>query len=100
MGAQDNPQPINMNGTHPASSVLSSRWAERAVLLDARGTVRAVEFAPHHFGLKFVRPTHMSTHNARETNHNNRHLYPPTTTCAYTNASSNPPSKFGSYPKR
>lgn len=32
----------------------SSRWVERAVLLDARGTVRAVEFAPHHFGLKLV----------------------------------------------
>lgn len=31
-----------------------SRWVERAVLLDARGTVRAVEFAPHHFGLKLV----------------------------------------------
>jgi nucleoporin SEH1 len=28
---------------------------ERAVLVDARGTVRAVEFAPHHFGLKLVR---------------------------------------------
>ncbi|KAG9311735.1 WD40-repeat-containing domain protein [Chiua virens] len=32
----------------------SSRWVERAVLLDARGTVRAVEFAPHHFGLKLA----------------------------------------------
>lgn len=32
-----------------------SHWAERAVLLDAKGTVRAVEFAPHHFGLKLVR---------------------------------------------
>lgn len=33
----------------------SSRWVERAVLLDAKGSVRAVEFAPHHFGLKLVR---------------------------------------------
>lgn len=32
-----------------------SRWVERAVLVDARGTVRAVEFAPHYFGLKLVR---------------------------------------------
>lgn len=32
----------------------SSRWVEKAVLPDARGTVRAVEFAPHHFGLKLV----------------------------------------------
>lgn len=32
----------------------SSRWVERVVLLDARGTVRSVEFAPHHFGLKLV----------------------------------------------
>ena len=52
MGAQENPQP--MNGTQPLPSVLSSRWAERAMLVDARGTVRAVEFAPHYFGLKFV----------------------------------------------
>ncbi|KAG6329959.1 hypothetical protein ID866_9130 [Astraeus odoratus] len=32
----------------------SSRWSQRAVLVDARGTVRAVEFAPHHFGLKLA----------------------------------------------
>lgn len=31
-----------------------SRWVERAVLSDARGTIRAVEFAPHHFGLKLA----------------------------------------------
>lgn len=30
------------------------RWVERAVLHDARGTVRAVEFAPHRLGLKLV----------------------------------------------
>ncbi|KAG1859190.1 WD40-repeat-containing domain protein [Suillus tomentosus] len=29
-------------------------WVERAVLVDARGTIRAVEFAPHHFGLKLA----------------------------------------------
>ncbi|KAJ7150905.1 WD40-repeat-containing domain protein [Mycena crocata] len=32
----------------------TSRWIERAVLPEARGTVRAVEFAPHHFGLKLA----------------------------------------------
>ncbi|KAF4563370.1 hypothetical protein EYR40_006909 [Pleurotus pulmonarius] len=42
---------INGNGASPASP---SRWIERAVLHEARGTVRAVEFAPHHFGLKLA----------------------------------------------
>lgn len=32
----------------------SSRWTERAVLPEAKGTVRSVEFAPQHFGLKLV----------------------------------------------
>lgn len=40
--------------TAVSGSSSSSRWVERTVLLDARGTVRAVEFAPHHFGLKLV----------------------------------------------
>nr|GAT50984.1 predicted protein [Mycena chlorophos] len=31
-----------------------TRWVERAILTEARGTVRAVEFAPHHFGLKLA----------------------------------------------
>ena len=39
--------------TQPNSS--ASRWVQRASLVDAKGTVRAVEFAPHHFGLKLVR---------------------------------------------
>ena len=50
------PQEVNgttASATHPPGT-FSSRWVERAVLLDARGTVRAVEFAPHHFGLKVV----------------------------------------------
>ncbi|KAL0058254.1 epoxide hydrolase, soluble (sEH) [Marasmius tenuissimus] len=42
-----------VNGT-ASTQPSSSRWVERAVLLDARGTVRAVEFAPHHFGLKLA----------------------------------------------
>ncbi|CAL1708976.1 unnamed protein product [Somion occarium] len=37
-----------------ASAPSSSRWTERAVLVDAKGTVRAVEFAPQHFGLKLA----------------------------------------------
>jgi len=37
-----------------AKSQNASRWIERAVLVDAKGTVRSVEFAPHHFGLKLV----------------------------------------------
>lgn len=38
-----------------SSSASASRWAERAMLVDAKGTVRSVEFAPSHFGLKLVR---------------------------------------------
>ena len=56
---QSSIDPQEANGaTAPAANApgtFSSRWVERAVLLDARGTVRAVEFAPHHFGLKVVR---------------------------------------------
>ena len=44
-----------VNGNQPGSGSVSSRWVERAVLSDAKGTIRAVEFAPHHFGLKLVR---------------------------------------------
>ncbi|KAG8216457.1 WD40-repeat-containing domain protein [Butyriboletus roseoflavus] len=40
--------------TAGSGSSSSSRWVERAVLLDARGTVRTAEFAPHHFGLKLA----------------------------------------------
>ncbi|EGO03447.1 hypothetical protein SERLA73DRAFT_174926 [Serpula lacrymans var. lacrymans S7.3] len=51
---------LNLNGagsTAPlqAASVPStSRWVERSTLVDARGTVRAVEFSPRHFGLKLA----------------------------------------------
>ncbi|KAF7348602.1 Purine-cytosine permease fcyB [Mycena venus] len=48
----------NGNGGHASQSQTpgpsTSRWIERAVLPEARGTVRAVEFAPHHFGLKLA----------------------------------------------
>ncbi|OBZ78097.1 Nucleoporin seh1 [Grifola frondosa] len=40
-----------MNGTVGPSN---SRWVERAMLVDAKGTVRAVEFAPQQFGLKLA----------------------------------------------
>ncbi|KAJ7074974.1 WD40-repeat-containing domain protein [Mycena belliarum] len=40
------------NNTNANAS--TSRWIERAVLPEARGTVRAVEFSPHHFGLKIA----------------------------------------------
>lgn len=33
-----------------------SRWIERAMLPDAKSSVRAIEFAPHQIGLKLVRP--------------------------------------------
>ncbi|EIN08951.1 WD40 repeat-like protein [Punctularia strigosozonata HHB-11173 SS5] len=34
--------------------VLNTRWIERAILHDAKGTVRGVEFAPSYFGLKLA----------------------------------------------
>ncbi|KNZ74283.1 Nucleoporin SEH1 [Termitomyces sp. J132] len=43
-----------IGGTSAQPQPSTSRWIERAVLTDARGTVRAVEFAPHHFGLKLA----------------------------------------------
>lgn len=44
----------NGASTTYGGSASSSRWVERAVLPDARGTIRVVEFAPHHFGLKLA----------------------------------------------
>lgn len=49
----DQPQ---ANGGSAVASGPGTRWNERAVLADAKGSVRAVEFAPHQFGLKLVRP--------------------------------------------
>jgi WD domain, G-beta repeat len=43
------------NGGAAVASGPGTRWVERAVLADAKGSVRAVEFAPHQFGLKLVR---------------------------------------------
>jgi WD40 repeat protein len=99
MGAQENPQPINANGTQPVSSVLSSRWVERAVLLDARGTVRSVEFAPHHFGLKFVcQGIYLFAKISKLTA--GRRRYPQIITYAYTNVSNSPLSPLGNYLKK
>ncbi|KAI0289473.1 WD40-repeat-containing domain protein [Russula brevipes] len=47
----DQPQ---ANGASAAASGPGTRWVERAALADAKGTVRAVEFAPHQFGLKLA----------------------------------------------
>ncbi|EMD34826.1 hypothetical protein CERSUDRAFT_117004 [Gelatoporia subvermispora B] len=41
-----------VNGSGSATS--TSKWVERAMLVDAKGTVRAIEFAPQHFGLKLA----------------------------------------------
>ncbi|KAF5380089.1 hypothetical protein D9615_006204 [Tricholomella constricta] len=54
LGQPDSSQQLNGSGSSSQSQPPNSRWVERAVLTDARGTVRAVEFAPHHFGLKFA----------------------------------------------
>ncbi|RPD56747.1 WD40 repeat-like protein [Lentinus tigrinus ALCF2SS1-7] len=43
-----------LNGAGHAASSSSTRWEERAILVDAKGTVRAVEFAPQHWGLKLA----------------------------------------------
>ena len=77
------PQPQQQQQQQPqqeaANGPINSRWVERAVLSDAKGTVRAVEFAPHHFGLKLVRLSiflnFLSSHN---TSLGFRQQYPPT----------------------
>ncbi|KAI5886661.1 WD40 repeat-like protein [Schizophyllum commune H4-8] len=51
--ATDEPAP-SINGVVDGSPAGPSRWVERAILTDARGSVRSVEFAPHHFGLKLA----------------------------------------------
>ena len=49
-------QPLGVNGSSGSAQAppSNSRWVERAVLTDSRGTIRSIEFAPHHFGLKLV----------------------------------------------
>ncbi|KAI0652988.1 WD40 repeat-like protein [Cubamyces menziesii] len=49
------PDGIGLNGPNAGQpSASTSKWVERAMLVDAKGTVRAVEFAPQHFGLKLA----------------------------------------------
>ncbi|KAI8986310.1 WD40 repeat-like protein [Trametes punicea] len=55
--ATDGDGGVQLNGAGSGVGVGSSspsRWVERAMLVDAKGTVRSVEFAPHHFGLKLA----------------------------------------------
>ena len=54
----DQPQ---ANGGSAVATGPGTRWVERAVLADAKGSVRAVEFAPHQFGLKLVRTSYYSS---------------------------------------
>ncbi|KAF5380086.1 hypothetical protein D9615_006200 [Tricholomella constricta] len=54
LGQPDSSQQLNGSGSSSQLQPSNSRWVERAVLTDARGTVGAVEFAPYHFGLKFA----------------------------------------------
>ncbi|KAI0263101.1 WD40-repeat-containing domain protein [Gloeopeniophorella convolvens] len=51
LDAADQPQP---NGTPAAANGPGTRWVERATIADAKGSVRAVEFVPHQFGLKLA----------------------------------------------
>jgi nucleoporin SEH1 len=54
----DNTDQPQANGGSAVASGPGTRWTERAVLADAKGSVRAVEFAPHQFGLKLVRASY------------------------------------------
>lgn len=82
----------------------ATRWVERAALLDARGTVRGVEFAPHHFGLKLVRPRFPRLPQLERVTltgrAGGRRRSAQTTSCACTSASSRPRSRRGSSPKK
>ncbi|EJD05418.1 WD40 repeat-like protein [Fomitiporia mediterranea MF3/22] len=40
------------SGTGASSG--NTKWEQRAVLFEAKGSVRAIEFSPHHFGLKLA----------------------------------------------
>ena len=88
-----------------------ARWTERAALLDAKGTVRAVEFAPHHFGLKLVSGASRSPFSCGDPMVDcparwmacggaSRRRSRRTTTCACTSASSSPRSPPGSSLRR
>lgn len=50
----DTQQFPNATADGGVSSQPVSRWLERNVMAESKGTVRDVEFAPHYFGLKLV----------------------------------------------
>jgi len=51
----DNAEQPQANGASAvAASGPGTRWVNRAMLADSKGTVRDVEFAPHQFGLKLA----------------------------------------------
>ncbi|KAL0951965.1 hypothetical protein HGRIS_008616 [Hohenbuehelia grisea] len=52
--APQDPSQASLNGSASGSGLSTSRWIECTSLLESRGTVRSVEFAPHHFGLKIA----------------------------------------------
>lgn len=56
----DNAEQPQTNGASTAANGPGTRWINRAVLADAKGSVRDVEFAPHQFGLKLVRSSSCS----------------------------------------
>lgn len=45
---------LSDDGTLGGISRLKTKWVEMSLLPEAKGTVRAVEFSPHHFGLKLA----------------------------------------------
>lgn len=62
------------------------RWLEKGILTGAKGSVRAVEFAPPSpaFGLRVVgRVPHANITRDQDADIDCRHLYPQTRTCAY-----------------
>lgn len=97
-GDTDGPQ-LNGGGPGPSSA---SRWVERAMLVDAKGTVRGVEFAPHHFGLKLVRTLRSSVSEcgAERARPDARRRSRRTTTCACTSVWSSRHSRLGSLRRR
>ena len=83
-----------------AKSQNASRWIERAVLVDAKGTVRSVEFAPRHFGLKLVGATNSAPQRGSSNLFPTRPQSLLIIICASTNALSNPSSRHGNSQRR
>ena len=92
----DQPQ---TNGASTAADGPGTRWVERAVLADAKGTVRAVEFAPHQLGLKLVRALVVPLP-APYSPPVGRLRSPQTTICVCMNAPKCPYSRIGPWHKK